>query len=107
MPKEVINHPESHDTRGPDGEIVMVYTNPSVSVHWGNVYQGGREAVPGNVVLQLSEFPSVTGEEFKAAESWPPPPEREITAGPFSREQINKLIKTLRRARDAAFGRDE
>lgn len=107
MPKEVITHAESYDTRGRGGELADIHTGPSLSVRWENSHQGSAKTSPGDVMVAVSLYPTVTREEFRAAKSWPPSPEREILCGPLDRAQLNKLIRTLRRARDAAFGRDE
>jgi hypothetical protein len=106
MPKETITHPDSWNTTDPDGRV-EVHTGLGLAVRWGSVSQGGLDVVPGDVMLAVAEYATITGEEFQAAKSWPPAPEREIFVGPLTREQLNKLIRVLRRARDQAFGKDE
>lgn len=111
MPKEVIQRADSCDVRvgsTDGGEQVNVYTSPQVSVRWGSARTAtDGHTVPGDVHIDISEYPVVSKAEFNEAKSWPPDPER-VSYGPeLDRAALNKLIRTLRRARDAAFGRDE
>lgn len=81
MPKEII-HSKYHGTsENPE---------PTVRVGWS------REA--GHV-----ELATIMSDEFELR----PTPEGNGWFAQLSREQINHLIRTLRKARDQAYGRDE
>lgn len=89
MPKEMIHQPEAPF---------------SVEVNWhrdANVVQIASVTRPvvGNAPLPLAELVDKWDDETK-----------ELATGLFctlDRHQVNRLIRTLRRARDQAFGRDE
>lgn len=73
--------------------------SPGVELHWSREY--------GNVQLSV-EFPAeqwiVNAEQLKED---PDIKMRGIFTDGLSRREINDLIRTLRRARDAAYGKDE
>jgi hypothetical protein len=109
MPNEQINYPKWRDA--PE----MVHLSPSpgpgpvsrlepvVQVGWAAA-TGSEE---GTVQLTMTKLDDVLTSQLGAdgkPKKWPKSDERQVT---LSRTEINKLIRTLRRARDQAFGQDE
>lgn len=74
-------------------------TTPNVELHWSREHEHVQLSIEFpreawiSIAQDLKDDPSVT--------------RKAIFSPGLSRYQINKLIKTLRRARDAAFGVDE
>lgn len=107
MPKEVITHAKSVDVvNGPPGSKDMnVITNPQLTLHWSS-FKSTEDEYHGVVQLSVVTYPTVSKDEWREALSWPPPSESEVYSAVMSRDDINRLIRLLRRARDAAYGGD-
>lgn len=101
MPFETVQYPSTEDPSGTE-----------VSVHWAkdgpvqlHVQRHAWQDLPdtGTVTRRLGEpqegdpepLPALTGVQ-----------EAEVWTEVLSRDQLNKLIRVLRRARDAAYGAD-
>jgi len=99
MPNEKIKHVESGYTlpSEPGGNVTPFDRTTTATVHW---YPDQE------VVLEVD----ASGERMKFLGSDAGNPIGEpfgSLAIPLARAEINRLIKALRRARDAAYGRDE
>jgi len=90
MPKEVIQHGDTHRREGDNS--VSVVQEPSLTVAWNRDMEW--------VQVQLIAEPETWG--FLAEDNCPT-----ATSNVLSRKELNHLIRTLRRARDAAYGSDE
>lgn len=109
MPKEQINYPlwrkTLHGLPGLSGsdEGATADIDPVLMVRWHD-----GSAVEGHVQLSIVRQETQLWKDFEEAESWPPGNSTSERYSPvLSREEINRLIKTLRRARDSAYGHDE
>lgn len=99
MPNEKIKHVESGHTVAPDGSVntLSTYTRTTTAtVHW----YAERDVLlevdsSGDNIKFIDAKGEAIGEPFGSL------------AIPLNRGEINRLIKALRRARDAAYGRDE
>lgn len=106
MPKEqVMSAKWEKFTKAGDEESSEEYgsTYPEVYVRWA---AGGH----GNVQIHLVPYPDTPWEDLKVRDGHPvvwPMPKDEVFTGVLAREDINNLIRVLRRARDSAYGRDE
>ena len=106
MPKEVIRHAKAVPANGKRPE----HDEPQLEVTWtpqGAKWPDGKPVEPGVNIFHLVDhrWAEVTFEQI-------PAPEGTTQFGGvgtwnLTREEINRLIKTLRRARNAAFGADE
>lgn len=92
MPKEVIQHGKAF-TRDALNDTV----GPTLQVSW---WRDGTDGLPGYATVQfeIDETLVAAIAENNATK---------ISSRPLDRKEINKLIATLRRARDAAYGSDE
>lgn len=90
MPKEVIQW--GGTTRLEDDESVILHTEPTLQVKWFHD--------PDHVQVQFDVSPEYLAQ--MVADNCPT-----VTSNILSRREINHMIKTLRRARDAAYGADE
>lgn len=82
MPKETIA--VIQETRQTSGQPHS--WRPGFSIHWGN---------PGQVIVAMTTYEyGTTGPEKTMSRT-------------LGREEINNAIRVLRRARDAAYGKDE
>lgn len=106
MPKVQINHPEpvttrwgSVDENGVHEEGSETRVDPTVWVCWdrGTIEDDGR--------VQLTVSCAFSYVKDLVAAEW----NKDVLASSpgLTRSELNKMIATLRRARDAAFGRDE
>ena len=105
MPFEHINHPTPVEP-DPDAAIPqsgVAWAHPQLTVHWQ------REAADGPGVVELSlDCPRAYLEyQARTLDAAPELDSLRVFLSPVSRADINGLIRTLRRARDAAYGRDE
>ncbi|ACU71773.1 hypothetical protein Caci_2864 [Catenulispora acidiphila DSM 44928] len=122
MPKDQINFPETIEHVGRTGDAASgepmssgmdgasTWYEPIVNVRW---HAAGDDKI-GNVQVSL-QAPIAAwtqmGDELRKAEEkavgweegWMP----EAYSPSLSRSELNRLIRTLRRARDQAYGRDE
>lgn len=132
MPKEIIAHPlvehqhlkyEEHDCPTPDhfpcacNEIGVTRTWPTLAVRWqrgGSTDPNGDDSA--HVGITLTEFEQIPWAEYwdqagcvdrRTAEKITPPVKEEHYSRTLTRAEVNTLIAVLRRARDAAYGRDE
>lgn len=132
MPKEIITHPlvtrdvwprEEHDCPTPEifpcscDEVGVTRTWPALAVRW----RRGGEAMPdgedsAHVGITLTEYEQMPWREYweqvstvdkRTAAKIAPPLIEEHYGRTLTRAEINHLISVLRRARDAAYGRDE
>lgn len=109
MPKEQINFPTWRKTlhglpglAGSD-EGATAEIDDVLMVRWH-----GGETVDGYVQMSLVSQEPQPWADFDDAVCWPVPNSASEHFTPvLSREDINRMIKVLRRARDAAYGRDE
>ena len=110
MPKEQINFPAWQKTlhglpalAGSD-EGATADVDDTMFVRWNASDDGD-----GYIQLTFVHYEPQPWVDYEAAVAWPP---GDLSAseryyGPLSRSEINRLIRVLRRARDAAYGRDE
>lgn len=113
MPREQINYPKSADL----AELVVSDTG-------GEAVPDKDSPIPGEVIrrnaptlhvgwhrnawLQLSIEGDVTYFRFAADTPDGSTSDRStVYTEPLTRDEVNKLIRSLRRARDQVFGRDE
>lgn len=115
MPREQINFPNVAavviDDRGNELEYTEgttvppgshVYTDPALHVHWQPTGQDfGTGHVQVSVQMEASYF-KARAESLDESVS-----HTSVFTPELSREEINKLIRVLRTARDKAYGRDE
>lgn len=102
MPKVVVQYPNTEDPSPAD-----------VVVHWSKEQ--------GHVQLSISRYPFGVVAVAEMADKAPvleprtedplvaqgeEPIETTVYSDPMTRHQLNEMIRTLRRARDAAFGAD-
>lgn len=110
MPKEVIAHPRAEESRewNEHGEVTgkVMTTTPRLTLHWSALSSSELD-LTGSVSLSVACFPTVTPGEYEKATCWPPEPLGEYYTAGLDRDQINKLIRLLRKARNAAYGADE
>jgi hypothetical protein len=110
MPKEVIAHSRSVESNAWNevGEVTgkVMTTSPRLTLHWSTLTSTELD-LTGSVSLSIACYPPVSLEEYAAAQSWPPEPLGEYYTNELDRDQINKLIRLLRKARNAAYGADE
>ena len=110
MPKEVIAYCrcEEGNEWNEAGEVVgkVMTTTPRLTLHWSTLSSTELD-LEGSVSLSIACYPTVTAEAYAAAVCWPPEPSGEYYTAGLDRDELNKLIRLLRRARDAAYGRDE
>jgi hypothetical protein len=91
MPKEQINHPKIVTSDGHPGYTV---TEPTLHVGWNRM---------GWVQIHIQAEPDY----FKDASADSTNADGiSVFTEPLSRNEINKLIRTLRKARDQAYGQD-
>lgn len=110
MPKEVIAFPRCEEANewNEVGESIgkIMATTPRLTLHWSALHST-EDDLCGGVQLSVACYPPTSLEEYKAARSWPPEPLSENYTENLTRDQLNRLIRLLRRARDAAYGGDE
>lgn len=108
MPKEIIQHPRLVEmtTRlpGDDGETVFII-EPQMAVRWSSALATDNFETTGEVRLSVADYANRTAGEIHAT-PWPPEPDKELITASLDRAAINRLITALRRARDAAYGKD-
>jgi hypothetical protein len=123
MPSEKINFTETtrmHHSCNVDTDectcTPTADTRPGVRVNWG---AGGHDKLDiSNVQIALEVYEQPTWAEWIATGPWEPgnygnsafphpPLKQTICSDVLSRSELNKLIKVLKRARDAAYGSDE
>jgi hypothetical protein len=106
MPREQINFPQpvetqygSCDGKGNSEQHVEVNTDPAVHVNWhnaGNDHGGHVQVSLECDRAYLASFTDVLDDD-----------RRNLYSPVLTRSDVNKLIRTLRKARDQAYGRDE
>lgn len=110
MPKEVIAHPrcDKQNEWNEAGEVTgqVMTTTPQLTLHWSALSSTELE-LTGGVQLSIKAFPVMSMAEYDAAKCWPPEGELEQYTANLDRDQLNRLIRTLRKARNAAYGVDE
>jgi hypothetical protein len=120
MPSEKINFTDvqrMHHSCNVDTEectcTPTAETRPGVRVNWG---AGGHDKLDiSNVQIALEVYEQPSWADWIATEPWStgnsafphPPTKQTIYSDVLSRSELNKLIKVLKRARDAAYGSDE
>lgn len=132
MPNQIITHPlvlreplpyAEHDCPTPDHfpcacpEFGATRTLPTLAVRWqrgGSTDPNGDDSA--HVGITLTEFEQIPWAEYwaqagyvdrRSAEKITPPVKEEHYSRTLTRAEVNTLIAVLRRARDAAYGRDE
>jgi hypothetical protein len=93
MPKEQINHPQQVTSDSPQGYTT---TSPTLHVGWN---RAGWVQV--SIATDTSSLARLVEDAQKHGESEPA-----IYTDELSRDEINRLIRTLRKARDQAYGAD-
>jgi hypothetical protein len=124
MPRQQITFPKPtklHRNCVPSGRCIctpLADTPPALAVCWG---AGGHDRLDiSNVQLVIVDFEQPTWQDWAADaayhDEWMsthkrgtpvPPVAAQHYSSVLSRSEINDLIRTLRRARGAAYGRDE
>jgi hypothetical protein len=128
MPKEIIAHPlvlrdvwpnEEHGCPTPEvfpcacNEVGVTRTWPTLTVRWqrggGTLPDGSDTAHVGITLTEFEKIPWAEHWERHSTQTEPvtPPVKEEHYSRTLTRTEVNVLIATLRRARDAAYGRDE
>lgn len=105
MPREQINYPSPSIPRDPDApeDCDEMWTDAALHVHWGS---GFDENITSSVQIAFEADPVYL--RFAAEHAGDNETARPVLFSPtLERSEINKLIRTLRRARDQAYGRDE
>lgn len=102
MPREQITYPEVGQRIGDNGQPAGMYESdhPLLHVAWTS----SRGDVPGHVQVALQAQPPYLAQlvaDISGAQS------TLLHTGVLDRHAINRAIRALRRARDAAYGRDE
>lgn len=132
MPNQIITHPlvlrdtvphAEHDCPTPEiapclcDEVGVTRTLPTLAVRWqrgGSPDPNGGDSA--HVGITLTEYEQIPWSEYwdqagcvdrRTAEKITPPVKEEHHSRTLTRAEVNVLIATLRRARDAAYGRDE
>ena len=128
MPKETIAHPlvtrdvwprEEHDCKTPEifpcacPEVGVTRTWPALNVRWrrgGETDPNGDDSA--HVGITLTEYEPMPWFDYwernnSQTEPVLPAVKEEHYSRTLTRAEINRLIAVLRRARDAAYGRDE
>lgn len=105
MPYEHINHPTPVE---PDADAAIpqsgvTWPHPQLTVHWQREDAGG----PGVVELSLDCPRAYLEDLARTLDAAPDLDSLRVFLSPVSRADVNTLIRTVRRARDAAYGRDE
>ncbi len=108
MPREQINYPQLHvvhldSSDGPDGGTDIDTIDPELHVSWmpDMHVQLALVADPKYFAFcadSVNEGSIFSTEEHKRSSAWTPV---------LKRQELNKLIRVLRRARDSAYGKDE
>lgn len=110
MPREVIAHARSEEQNewNAAGEVTgkVMTISPQLTLHWSALSSTELD-LTGGVQLGLKTFPVTSIDEYNAAKSWPPEGDPEQYTANLDRDQLNKLIRLLRKARNAAYGADE
>ncbi|QIG59031.1 hypothetical protein SEA_FRANSOYER_23 [Microbacterium phage Fransoyer] len=127
MPRERIQHGKLYvedDTVEPT-PVIDDHGQPSgVQAHALRVYQPGEELPPGAKVMEMQsldvawrgdpgfvqisiEAPADWWDRFENSRKLGEQSHYGVYTAELSREEINKMIRTLRRARNAVFGSDE
>ena len=116
MPKEQINYPAPFEprctcggnegcTNCPPAIHGEAWPEPELSVSWGkaNDYGPGHAQVsmklPGRYLKHLADS--------LESDTTPSPSGIGAFSPPLSRDELNRMIRILRQARDHAYGRDE
>lgn len=98
MPHQKINYPELVKYNGGHESGGFDFLTPTIEVHW----MPEETATGGWVQLQAKVDYSDLKERLESSQT----NEISLPIPPLDRGQINLLIRTLRRARDAAYGSD-
>lgn len=110
MPREIIAHPRCVESNewNEVGEVTgkVMVTEPRLTLHWSALSSTEMD-LTGGVQLGVTWFPTVPLAEYEAAKCWPQEGEPERFTANLDRDQLNKLIRLLRKARNAAYGADE
>lgn len=103
MPRTQINYPpvrpKTTDPATPPSDGVYV-GDPTVHVVWMPAARGGHV----QVALEVEQAYAELVLQHPNGES---PSTTYLYSPPLDRADLNKMIRTLRQARDAAYGRDE
>lgn len=104
MPRERVQHGKSYPVHevSEDGKTAGSYTEvtPSLDIEWAREPQGRVQVA---IEFSRQQWIDITADLHNHQEV----ERRAIYTDSLDRQQINHMIKTLRRARDAAFGADE
>lgn len=110
MPKQQINFPESRTYLpapaypGETADELFTAWDPAITVHWEKGDFNGENGAC--VTIDLAVRPPLTQREAAALQG-SAPDATNVQTGALSRAEVNRLVVVLRRARDAAYGRDE
>lgn len=104
MPRERVQHSKSYPVHevSEDGMAGSTYTEvtPALDIEWARDPQGRVQVA---IEFSREQWIEIT-EDLRDD---PAVERRAIYTDSLDRQQINHMIKTLRRARDAAYGADE
>lgn len=105
MPYAQINHPAPVEPDGDGGlpRSGVSWPHPQLAVHWQREDAGG----PGVVELSLDCPRAYLEDLARTLQAAPDLESLRVFLSPVSRADANTLIRTVRRARDTAYGKDE
>lgn len=108
MPRQDITYHNSEMTApDPNGtEPIWHEEHHGLDLHWSRPGMYG-DGTPGHVQVGLTISQPKLRRLATPDPNEPDPTARTLYTDDLTREQINLLIRTLRRARDAAYGADE
>lgn len=81
-----------------EGCVQVATTAPDADERLRAWTEVGQAVAPAGITMTGAEFVTPAGSSFKMFDGW---------HVELERHEVNDLIRLLRRARDAAFGRDE
>lgn len=112
MPKEKINHVNLDDATWTDQDgtcprnnnvLGGAFRDPSVEVYWMKYPDGQAGHVQVGIEADHTHLAAAASGEYNCR----PQGRGLVLTGVLTREQVNTMIRVLRRARDQAYGKDE
>lgn len=101
MPREQINYPTlcepTAESPATPGHGIKAWRDPSLHISW---HPDSHVQVAVQMDVSYAKLAVETPTDGEAERT-------EVFVPPLTRDEVNKLIRVLRRARDQAFGRDE
>jgi hypothetical protein len=99
MPRERVQHPKVYEYESADGTTGYVEHDPALDVTW----QRDSETVQVSIEFPRAQWLTICAD----LKDDPEISHKAIFSGNLPRPEINHFIRTLKRARDAAYGADE